>query len=175
MQIDKRKINILADKVRLALDMKTSPYDPEEAISKLGGSIEIKDINQDIDAILLKSGNDSFKIHLNDKSSNRNRFTLAHELGHLFLHMGFIIDREKWDAIDSFEDSVYFRSDTYSLQEFEANEFAASFLMPKEEFIEISEDYLNNNKYDLGPIADHFQVSVKAVENRGKWFGIFEW
>ncbi len=27
---------------------------------------------------------------------NRKSFTIAHELGHLFLHMGYIIDEERW-------------------------------------------------------------------------------
>lgn len=176
MQIDKENINSLADKIRLVLDMKKPPYDPNEAIKKLGGSVKYIDDVVNFDAFLKKTDHDSFEIQLgSDSPSTRSRFTLAHEIGHLFLHMGFLINKTKWDSIESFEDSVYFRSNMYSLEEYEANEFAAAFLMPKNEFIEIAEEHLNKNTYDLEPIAVHFNVSTEAVANRGKWLGVFRW
>ena len=47
--------------------------------------------------------------------------------------------------------------------------------MPKDEFIQVAGNNLNNNQYSLSPIAEHFQVSMDAALNRGKWLGIFEW
>jgi Zn-dependent peptidase ImmA (M78 family) len=32
----------------------------------------------------------------NDKARARRNFSVAHELGHLFLHMGYIVSPEKW-------------------------------------------------------------------------------
>ncbi len=175
MQIDKLKINNIADKIRKALDITTLPYEPSDAIKKLGGTITYNVNDYNVDAILKKTGENSFNINLNpNRHINRDRFTLAHELGHLFLHMGFIVDKEKWDSIST-DDIIFFRDNNYSIKEYEANEFAASFLMPKDEFIEIAEENLTGNNYNLNSISEYFRVSVQATENRGKWLGIFKW
>jgi Zn-dependent peptidase ImmA (M78 family) len=92
--------------------------------------------------------------------------------------MGYLLDKVKWTSMSNndFQDSAFFRmSDNYTQEENEANEFAASFLMPKGEFIDIAKQHLSNNHYTIGPIADHFQVSEIAAINRGKWLGIFAW
>lgn len=176
MSIDRKRINKLAEKIRLALEMTAPPYDPEEAISKLNGiiSYDIQDCNTD--AYIEKIDEEHFCIHLNQyKHHNRERFTLAHELGHLFLHMGYIIDNEKWNSLSVVEESIFYRDNTYSIDEYEANEFAASFLMPFDEFMNVAEKNLDNNRYNLEPISKHFDVSIDAVANRGKWLGIFRW
>lgn len=176
MSIDRKKINMLAGKIRLALEMDTPPYSPEEAISKLNGTIlyDIQDCNTD--AYIEKIDEEHFRIHLNQyRHHNRERFTLAHELGHLFLHMGYIIDSEKWNSLSEVEESVFYRDNTSSFDEYEANEFAASFLMPRDEFVAVAEKYLNENRYALEPISTYFGVSIDAIANRGKWLGIFQW
>jgi Zn-dependent peptidase ImmA (M78 family) len=177
MDIERNTINQLADNIRVALDMIKAPYKPREAIDKLGGSIEYDFLERDIDAYIKKVNNDNFKIVLNYNISyeRRENFSLAHELGHLFLHMGFIIDSEKWNSLSEYKDSIFYRNNKYSLEEFEANEFAAAFLMPKNEFIMVAEENLENNQYNLAPISEYFDVSLQAVANRGKWLGIFEW
>jgi Zn-dependent peptidase ImmA (M78 family) len=166
----------IADSIRTSLNLQC-PYDPARVVDLLKGRIsETGDIA--IDA-LIKKDQESFIIYLNPhKPYTRERFTLAHELGHLFLHMGFLLNRELWNSIPEgqFQDSAYYRIDgNYTQEEHEANEFAAAFLMPRSEFIEISKKYLNNNQYSINPIADHFKVSKSSAINRGRWLGIFEW
>lgn len=176
MSIDRKKINTLAGKIRLALEMNTPPYSPVEAISKLNGTIlyDIQDCNTD--AYIEKIDEDHFRIHLNQyRHHNRERFTLAHELGHLFLHMGYIIDSERWNSLSEVEKYVFYRDNTSSVDEYEANEFAASFLMPRDEFVTVAEKHLDKNRYALEPISTYFGVSTDAVANRGKWLGIFQW
>lgn len=172
MNIDRTRINKLADSIREALELVLPPYEPKEAVHKLGGEI-IYDIRDDIiDACIEKTEGQKFNIHLSDnKSSQRKRFTLAHELGHLFLHMGFIIDESKWSQ----KGLVFYRDNTSSKDEYEANEFAAAFLMPKKEFIEVASNNLQNDLYNVERLADHFGVSMDAATNRGKWLGLFQW
>ncbi|MDR2484509.1 MAG: ImmA/IrrE family metallo-endopeptidase [Treponema sp.] len=176
--IAREQIGNIADSIRKPLGL-TCPYDPEKAVSLLNGTIQPISIDHKIDAAIKKNGEDSFIIYLNTHEPYlRKRFTVAHELGHLFLHMGYLIDNEKWNSIpdDGFQDSAYFRmSDNYSQEENEANEFAASFLMPKAEFIEFAKQHLSNNQYTIKPIAGYFKVSESAAINRGKWLGIFTW
>lgn len=80
---------------------------------------------------------DQFSILINsDKHENRQHFTLAHELGHYFLHgdllrqEGGLIDEEK--QLDG--STILYRLDDAERDrlEREANHFAASLIMPRE-------------------------------------------
>jgi len=88
-------------------------------------------------------------------SSERKRFTLAHELGHHFLHEGLKL---RLDNLD------YSASDKDTSEESEANYFAASLLVPKELLL----PKLKQN-VPLEELADHFKVSLSAMRNRVKW------
>jgi Zn-dependent peptidase ImmA (M78 family) len=177
--ISRERIGMIADSVRTSLGL-ACPYVPEKAVALLNGEIQyISNLDHRIDAAIKKNGANGFIIYMNShKPYVRERFTLAHELGHLFLHMGYLHEKTKWDSMtdNDFQDSAFFRlSDNYTQEENEANEFAASFLMPKTEFMDIAKKNLFNNRYTIGPIAEHFQVSETAAINRGKWLGIFAW
>ncbi len=118
---------------------------------------------------------DSFQITLSPRQSSlRKRFSLAHELGHLFLHMGYIIKPSIWKESDAYVDSVYYRYG-YSEEEHEANEFAGAFLMPKEEFRQTIEDLGRDGLVDLVALAQRFDVSKDAALTRGRWLGLLSW
>lgn len=173
----------VANSVRESLKLEI-PYSPQKAVELLNGEIIDSIEDENIDAYIKKNGTDRFVIHRNKYkcSELRDSFTIAHELGHLFLHMGYLLDDEKWNSISEYQDSAFYRMagingkpGRYAQEEHEANEFAANFLMPKNEFIFVAKQHLENNKYSIQPIADHFKVSVPAATNRGKWLGIFAW
>lgn len=69
-----------------------------------------------------------------NKPENRQNFTLAHELGHFFLHQSFLKNNTGIiDHDDEFESTkMLFRSDYANREqlEIEANQFAAFLLMP---------------------------------------------
>lgn len=86
---------------------------------------------------------------------NRQRFTLAHELGHFFLHNG---GKLRIDNLNYADDNKNVR------EEVEANYFAASLLMPKGAFLQkVKEGY---EDIELG---SYFGVSVEAARNRRRW------
>ncbi|WP_339196685.1 ImmA/IrrE family metallo-endopeptidase [Solibacillus sp. FSL R5-0449] len=152
-----------------------APIDLKLLVEQLGGRlIETTNIDDNMEAKIEKLGN-SFEITIDpDKNQKRKRFSIAHELGHLFLHMGYLINPEKWNSTNEYVDSVYYRYG-YNIEEFEANEFAACLLMPLEEFMDISQKNFKNGFYDIEEIANHFDVSTQAVSNRGKFLGLFGW
>ena len=171
----REQIQSLADTVREHLSYST-PFDVEKAVLDLGGIIENfnEQYGQDADAYIRKY-HDTFAIAVkNTSTEKRKRFSIAHELGHLFLHMGYLIDDDLWNSVDTYVDSVWHRMG-YNEEEFEAHEFAASLLMPEEEFIKISKDNFSDGYYSLDKIAEHFNVSNKAAKVRGCWLGIFSW
>ncbi len=102
---------------------------------------------------LIIKGNGKFTIFLSPYTSIlRDNFTIAHELGHYFLHYK--------DGEDE-GDIVFNRYGSDSF-EWEANRFAAALLMPAEEFTEAFQKFNGN----LSAIAGHFEVSLAAVEVR---------
>ena len=178
MEYRKRQIiNGIAYKIRDILKLET-PVDLNELVTLLKGEIEYDDIEGNEARIQkIEGGSYNFSITLSHETKKqRDRFTIAHELGHLFLHMGYLIDKEKWGKIGTYKDSAYYRYG-YSEAEYEANEFARAILMPEVEFIKIAND--NKSKdgktYELHTIAEHFNVSVDVVKVRGRWLGLFEW
>lgn len=113
------------DARRLAESMSLSkaPFDVESLATAIG----IRVLHQPMDSSLsgfLKKSPDGWVIGVNAlHHPRRQRFTIAHELGHYFLH------RHKGE----FTDEAMFRSDAASSpDEWDANRFASMVLMPAE-------------------------------------------
>ena len=123
------------------------------------------------DGKIRKLGEDNFEISVSPFQSNERRnFTIAHELGHLFLNMGFETNDAKWTA----QNVEYYRNGNSDL-EYQANEFAAAFLMPKDEYIKIMDENTVGDMVNTTRIAEYFHVSTEAAANRGKWLGYLKW
>ncbi len=118
----------------------------------------------------IRKVDDGFEIIVSEQQPEKRRnFTIAHELGHLFLHMGYAIDPDKWEK----QEYTYYREDNPN-EEYEANEFAAALLMPQKEYKKVMDKYTDGNLLDTSKIADEFNVSVNAAANRGKWLGYLQ-
>ncbi|WP_198410656.1 ImmA/IrrE family metallo-endopeptidase [Aerosticca soli] len=89
-------------------------------------------------------------------SPQRQRFTIAHELGHFILH------RDRQQRFNCDKESVYSGHETMRLIEREADDFASNLLMPGDRLRE----WISNGRIDLhvlSAIAKRFQVSFGAV------------
>lgn len=82
--------------------------------------------------------------------------------------MGYLTNKDLWNKQDN---NVYYHTGN-SDKEYQANEFAASLLMPESEYIEIIEKYTEGNYVDTLKVAEYFNVSVDAASNRRKIFRI---
>jgi len=93
-------------------------------------------------------------------SKPRQRFTIAHELGHVTLHN---------EADYHYDQKIRYRNQLSSLAsdelEIEANQFAAELLMP-EDFIRKDADGLELDDSDIEEMARKYQVSVQAMTIR---------
>ena len=129
--------------------------DPLQKFTKsIGGRLHYQDstdfMSSESGSIAVHGRND-FDVYLSAFTGPlRDRFTLAHELGHYFIHsnQGAIPIRASRKGTGPIET--------------EANWFAAALLMPKEDFSTLAKS-LNR---DANALAGHFQVSVRAVEVR---------
>ncbi|GGE08830.1 hypothetical protein GCM10011390_29850 [Aureimonas endophytica] len=142
------------------------PGDPmEPVVAALNGKIRHHDhvarINGIPESILVKPDGRFVIFMTSLTSEKRDRFTLAHELGHRLLHFPLVHDKyptEKMVAtrwVDE-NDRVQQRA------EWEANWFAAAFLMPEEGFLKAVD------RFGLGQAAIIYGVSKRAAEIRLK-------
>lgn len=163
-------INELAAAVISTYNIEIPITDIDKVVADIGGTIITKfDFDELCDGTIKKT-DDSFEIAVSVlQADNRRTFTIAHELGHLFLHMGFRTNPEVW-AMQS--EKVYNRFGA-SEQEYQANEFAAALLMPKEKYEQYVYSIVVENKVNVQKVADHFHVSKLAAINRGKFLGLF--
>lgn len=97
-----------------------------------------------------------------DQSETRRRFTIAHEFGHYILHRPLIENDDRFPGgIRCSEDSVL-RGEGGDI-ELEADQFAATLLMPLHDFRKQikAKEFVNFDK--LGRIAIRYGVSLTAV------------
>jgi len=123
-----------------------------DVVKKLGGRISYVDDWDPLEGeSLIIEDDGKFVINIPRFTSPlRDRFTIAHELGHYILHSMF---GEK--------PMVFNRKKKTDKLEWEANWFAASFLMPQDKFME----EMRRDQDDLH-LASVFDVSVSAIQTR---------
>jgi hypothetical protein len=133
-------------------------------VDRLRGEIVFNDqLNLAQDATIYVEGIGDFKIELPcGLPVETERFCLAHELGHYFLHF-FIpsMDNEQMSPIRAFAAGE-------ELAEYEANWFAAAFLLPKA----IYTTKYNACAGDHAVLASYFQVPIQLSSNRAISLGL---
>lgn len=101
-----------------------------------------------------------FRIKINrHETTERQRFTLAHEIGHFILH--------RYDIGGGVIDNVLYRSNLSSRKEMEANRFAANLIIPIEKLREETAKIGNDISDDtVVALARKFRVSEQAMSIR---------
>ncbi len=155
----KNEIEQKAEKILAAYEIKNAPVSVEEIAKRNDISIA-KAPNNKFSGVLFRKENGSAFIALNSEESPvRQRFTIAHELGHYFLHPNKI----------SFVD---YRDNKKNVlrgpKEVQANQFAAALLMPRK-FLEkdvaaIASEGLTEEH--VGFLAKKYNVSDEAMTFR---------
>lgn len=154
-----------ADKIRRSLEYRPGD-DISAVVARLGGRINFRSFWETLtseDGSIVIRGPRDFDIYLSDATSpRRDRFTIAHELGHYFLHFARQRATMPEGSIMVAQRSATGREET------EAHWFAAEFLMPAQEFKKAWLDYDHN----VPALASHFDVSTHAVEVRVSSLGL---
>ena len=152
-----KSVNEFAEKI--SYDFNLTDYSGEDTlvqfVEKLGGTIIYDDeldwyvnVKQ---ALQIRDEND-FTIHFSKYSGPlHDRFVMAHELGHYFIH-------SKQGKTKGF-----YPRKSNGISEFQANWFACGLLMPTKEFLDVYG--VTQDEYT---IAGRFMVPTKVVEMRKK-------
>lgn len=120
----------------------------------LGARVWVRPLEPDISGFVLKEKGTAPEIFINElETPQRQRFTLAHEIGHL-------VERNVLARDDDYSFIDHRRTDSYDLHEFYADEFAGELLMPADELDQI---VTQHGEYIA---AHHFGVSVPAINKR---------
>ncbi|EAK0439785.1 ImmA/IrrE family metallo-endopeptidase [Campylobacter lari] len=163
------------------------PVDPFEIAKHFNIKIEKhEDMEQKEGEVIF----DGKTIIINYKPSgykNRDRFTIAHELGHVFLHFleGYKFDFEDNNIKSGFNDDTInkdsktqvlkaARSDNKDRFEIEANEFAGQLLVPKKIIKQMISDLKSNELYIQSSLCEHFKVSNGTMYRTLKMYNVWE-
>lgn len=153
--LSKKEVHAVAEQAAKLFEY-TPGSELHPIVEKLGGEIRVvagHELYETQDGSITIDDDGSFIINLaNDVGYSRQRFTIAHELGHLVLHYVMAAKSEPLQA------NRYGTGRT----EWEANWFASAFLMPE---AEIKESYYRHSG-NISNIAFDFDVSHAAAEIR---------
>lgn len=150
-----------ADRVRAAYGQTTAPIDVEAVARAADIDLVTYALNDATSGLIVKGKDGRVTIGVNaGHHSNRRRFTIAHELGHFFLHNGgermFVDMRDHRASLGT------------DRREIDANRFAASLLIP-ETLLREELEGVAVGVGDMGRIAalaSMFQVSNQAMQLR---------
>ena len=146
----------VAQKILKEIQINNPPVDINNILQHLGINLLPYAFPEKVSAILLKENN-MFVVGVNDKHHpNRQRFSIAHEIGHYLLghYRDVFVDTTeiaegRFDILDTIQNKV---------QEQEANYFAGELLIPtdmiKKDFVRI---------HNVEEIAKLYKVSKEAL------------
>jgi Zn-dependent peptidase ImmA (M78 family) len=160
-------IEVFAEQIARADQISFSPgMDMIDVVDKIGGKLSITDVWTDgaKDGSLVVDEDGHFSIFLPSHTSyKRDRFTIAHELGHYFLHYltRSLSERRKG--------MIAYRYGS-NRAEWEANWFAAAFLMPKQEF----ESAFKECGGSILQVSELFDVSESSASVRASVLGLVD-
>jgi len=141
---------------------------PIEDVARSRGAVVIRErLDRDVSGLLFRD-DDSVMIGVNDlHAPRRQRFTVAHEIGHLVMHKGrpLVLDHVRINMRDATS------STATDIEEIQANQFAAAILMPQDLVIREAKRILENDPAatdaSIVPLlAQGFEVSEQAMEIR---------
>ena len=170
--IGKRVRKLLREYGEAAKFVKEAPVPVEKIAKWYGAQVKFSPLDEELSGMLyIKDSMPIIGVN-SQHHPNRQRFTIAHELGHLILHKRQLLNQvhidKKFPALMRDVDA----SAGIDLIEIQANHFAAELLMPTD----IIRKELHKRKFyidDEQPIkqlAKKFRVSKQALEYRLRHF-----
>lgn len=151
------------------------PTDVEALAASHNIDLMYEPLEKDVSGMMVTRDDGTVAVVINQyHAANRQRFSVAHELGHYFMHREIspvFVDSKK----------IFYRDGVASggtnPQEIEANAFAAELLMPEVEIRKVFTERFSLMETDLDVIdgaAEYFKVSTTALSFRLIRLGLLE-
>lgn len=172
MAVRKSQIRSLVEDILDKNSISNAPVPVEKIAKSYGIEIKRERVDDDLSGFLVREKKENRVIIGANKAHhpNRQRFTIAHELGHFLLHEGETIhlDGARGSFTLNLRDSESSTGEDDG--EREANFFAAELLMPakllQKDLQEKSLDLLSDDDELLSKLATKYGVSVQALTFR---------
>jgi Zn-dependent peptidase ImmA (M78 family) len=153
-----------------SLGIKQAPVKVEDVAKHLGLRIlSMKNLDEDVSGLLITKPDMACIVIREGDHPSRQRFSIAHEIGHFFLRHQF----EPGEHVHVDRGHRISRRDKKSsagtdLKEVEANQFAACLLMPSSLVLESIKELQTEELYDehITKLAKQFKVSEQAMTIR---------
>lgn len=149
------------------------PIPIDDLARKLGARLSFEAFSSNVSGLLYRDGLNVTMAINSSHATTRQRFTIAHEIGHLLLHEGpMFIDKTM--RIDRRDENAALGT---APEEIEANRFAAALLMPEHMVLEMVTQLGRGNPTAdeiIAALAHRFSVSSQAMEYRLVNIGLLE-
>lgn len=158
------RIESIANNILSSLKIENASEIDLKKISKfLNIDVQKEDMHDEISGLFVIKDGNSYIRYNSHQDKNRQRFTIAHELGHSVLH------KETPLFVDKKNERIMYRNSDSSTGEIrkerEANAFAAALLMPAD-FIKEEWQNIPLEESPVEYLAEVFQVSSQAMSFR---------
>jgi Zn-dependent peptidase ImmA (M78 family) len=158
----------------------SAPVDLHKVVLSLGARLHFQQLEAHVSGVLAIQGGDKHILINATHHPNRQRFTIAHECGHLVLHhlegdQLFIDTRLRvYQRVGMPSSEAYASGEasTSPQQEREANQFASALLMPAPLIIERVGTAGVADEEDVSSLASAFGVSEQAMSIRLQQLGL---
>ena len=175
--MNRHEIEETAKQLLVESDAYRIPVPVDMVAYRLGLLTEAAVLDDNTSGILLVDNNRGAIGYNSTHAPTRQRFTIAHEIGHFVLHVKGK-DKQRRLFIDKYR--VFFRDGQSSggvdREEIEANSFGAALLMPKQlvldELLKVDFDIDDDDLPSV--LAKRFNVSPIAMSNRLNSLGLIQ-
>lgn len=158
-----------AERLLGELGVQTAPIPVDRVAARVGLQVERTSFGDDVSGVLvIEDGRGVIGVNA-AHAPVRQRFTIAHEIGHYILHrdqLSVFIDKQMRQYLAAFRDGQSASGE--HRREREANGFAAALLMPaallREEVARLRLDL--EDEESVGILAARFKVSQRAMDLR---------
>lgn len=168
--------------VLLNAAIKEIPIELSRVADSLSVNVHYDSLENNVSGVLVVKDQKRHAIINADHHPNRQRFSLAHELGHLILHDAgedrLFVDTNMrvYQRTGSPSDNAYHQpeSTTTPYEEREANRFASALLMPQDLVQKAAIDMDLSDETDIALLARTFGVSDQAMSIRLQQLGLVQ-
>jgi Zn-dependent peptidase ImmA (M78 family) len=167
-------IGALAEKCLREAESFSVPVDLQRVSDSLGVRVHYEELEDRVSGVLVIKGGQKHALINSKHHPNRQRFSLAHEIGHLVLHdcrqdrLFIDTNLRMYQRVGAPSDEAYAngQSLTTPTEEREANLFASAILMPEDLVKSQARNIDLEDEADVALLARLFSVSDQAMSIR---------
>lgn len=164
-------IELLVGKLLQENGIDSPPIPVERVVQNLGATLRYEPFEGDISGVVFRDG-DNIVVGVNSlHHPNRQRFTIAHEIGHILLHKGKEVHVDRPIRVNLRDGRSARATDP---EEIQANKFASALLLPRHLLIrDLQRQPIElDDELQLKTLAIKYKVSLQALTIRLQNLGI---